>query len=113
MLPVQGAYQPGPGSKTLFYTETELQEVLTDVLEGPELGRCLTLSLLRGDAPTAQMPGAPSTWPPRALASPLCPLPATLSEAGLGAQPEDRNSQPWLPDFRGSPRPSTRPELMS
>lgn len=47
MLPAQGAYQPGPGSKTLFYTETELQEVLMNVLEEPELGRCLKLSLLR------------------------------------------------------------------
>lgn len=38
MLPGQGAHQPGLGSKALFYTETELQEVLMDVLEEPELG---------------------------------------------------------------------------
>lgn len=31
----------------MFYTETELQEVLMNVLEEPELARCLKLSLLR------------------------------------------------------------------
>lgn len=55
MLPGQGAHQPGLGSKALFYTETELQEVLMNVLEESELGRSdvtgaqlsLFLSLLR------------------------------------------------------------------
>lgn len=39
-LPAQGAHQPGLRSLTLFYTDSDVREVLMNVLEEPELGRC-------------------------------------------------------------------------
>lgn len=90
----------------LALQEAEVQEVLMNVLEKPELGCCL-----KGPGPPLPSPrptpvltylAAPRTRPHSVTDSPPCPLSAALSEAGLGALPDYRSSQPGS---RGLPPP--------